>query len=126
MDIEVIIAIIIWILISAYSYYSSKKEKGDKAKNAASVMTERRVKSIAIPQPFNDTSTTSKPVEKVEAKPAQTPLFNEGQRITASKPMAIYQNPATRHRGMKRPADREQLRRAIIWGEILKPKFDNP
>lgn len=128
MDIEIIIAIIIWILIIAYSQYSSKKEKEKKANMAKSA--DARAAMIIRQQSapaFEAISITPDYEAPAPVQPIQMPaLYDEGQRITDAKPAPSPQRHAKHEAAMKRPSSRDSLRKAIIWGEILQPKFDNP
>ncbi len=55
-----------------------------------------------------------------QVKPDQFIIGEEGQRVTTDTPDNPHQQEQPR--GL-RPLDRDGLRNAVIWGEILKPKF---
>ncbi|GEM_PF-5931750 len=52
-------------------------------------------------------------------KATETLLFEEGQPSTSRNTAET----ATIHAGTHTEVSREELRRAVIWSEILKPKF---
>lgn len=53
-------------------------------------------------------------------KHAEIPAFIEGERVTDDNSAEIKENKPINYNELKR----EDLRRAIIWNEILTPKFD--
>lgn len=53
------------------------------------------------------------------AKATEAVLFEEGQPSTPRETAKT----ATAHVGSQAVVSREELRRAVIWSEILKPKF---
>lgn len=131
MDIDIIIAIIIWVAIVTFSMVSSKKKKQSDKPVAV-----KGAKKAIFPE-IEIFHTAPKPAEPAKAKPAKakkaTPhpaliqpapaapaLFEEGQRV--SQPSKKASAEAAKERTGLR--NRKNLRNAIIFGEILRPKFD--
>lgn len=54
------------------------------------------------------------------AAPEPPALFEEGRRVTEDVPMPEPERPAA----AIEPPTLAELRRAVVWSEILKPKFE--
>lgn len=73
---------------------------------------------------FVSSLTTPPAVPDEPASPTAAPepptLFEEGQRVTADATMPEPERPAP----AIEPPTLAELRRAVVWSEILKPKFE--
>lgn len=85
------------------------------------------------PQPKPQTPKSKPPTQKRPARPAATPTAakpflagNEGARVTSSEKTPNREFPKTtaaREPAALRQLSRDNLRNAVIWSEILRPKF---
>lgn len=73
-------------------------------------------KAKAVAKPKSPAATLAQPAV-APARVAETQLFHEGERVTRDEPSAAASTDKNRQRAV------EQLRRAVVWSEILKPKF---
>lgn len=74
------------------------------------------VKAKAVAKPKSPAATLAQPAV-APAHVAETQLFHEGERVTRDESAPAVPADKSRQRSV------EQLRQAVIWSEILKPKF---
>lgn len=143
MDIEIIIAIIIWVGIIAFSKFSSDKKKTERTpvkpnRSQTEAISNLNPIFLALNQNTIDESAPSQLTSIYEeAEPlvdtvyeAPAPIFEEGERVTASTAKNFSSNIIDSPSSVKKERreglnSRKKLRNAIIYGEILRPKFDN-
>ena len=121
-----IIVTLIGVLVAVFLGWVENRGKAAKAKKAA--------KPAPRPKPTAAAHTHVKPArpEKVAIKkpapaPAPAPAkaaatflnTSEGERVTHDP----IKKPAPEPKPSLKPLDRDQLRNAVIWGEILQRKF---
>ncbi|MCX4263872.1 MAG: hypothetical protein OSJ37_04040 [Muribaculaceae bacterium] len=132
MDISDFIVGIGVLLVIIASEVSGRKKK--KEVRSTPMQNRAHVSPPAYrPQPKPPTPKSKPPTLKRPAWPAATPSAakpflagNEGARVTSSEKTPKHEFPKTTV--AKEPADlkqltRDNLRNAVIWSEILRPKF---
>lgn len=75
-----------------------------------------RVKAKAVPKPKSSEATLAQHAT-APGTVAEPQLFHEGERVTRDESTHAASTDKDRQRAV------EQLRRAVVWSEILKPKF---
>ena len=144
MDSDTIIEILIMGVMLVGGLLKSHFDKIKKAKNDSMPVVrkpmpaQRPHRELDKSVPFNASEQLSRTVAAVEAATAKAPkpaaaLFDEGQRATStprtdSSPIGrphVNSKEQRRRRALQRLGlkSKEDLRRAIVCGEILKPKY---
>lgn len=103
------------ILVTAFFGYFAEAVKKKKQRLQSHAQTERsRIES----EPYQSIQTPPAPVDEKNT-PAISSSFIEGERVTKDTPTETVK---TENNICE--LGREGLRRAVIWSEILSPKFD--
>lgn len=132
MDADNIIVIIVWgIFISIYVISSIRKNKQKDARQSAPAPAKQKTQGARA-----NAATTRPPREKraaaaqIQAAPAPRPgaqsvLPAEGERATVSRPMqpVARSNAEAANKAQAMLHDKDALRRTIILGQMLEPKF---
>lgn len=96
------------------------------ARREAMPRREAPARPTAMPRMAAFVSSLTTPPELPEAASVSTTVteppavFEEGQRVTADAPLPEPERPAP----AIEPPTLAELRRAVVWSEILKPKFE--
>lgn len=100
-----------------------RKSRKQKLSSGASSSAEKPLtvskasaKAKAVAKPKSPAATLAQPAV-APARVAETQLFHEGERVTRDEPSPVASTDKNRQHAV------EQLRRAVVWSEILKPKF---
>ena len=118
--------IIIAVIVGACITFIENRGKAKKTRKAPQQKpVQRRPRATAparnrVPSAAAQQHTHAAP-EKKPVAPEPFISGEEGRRSTADKP-AAHRPAKVPSRGL-RPLDRDGLRNAVIWGEILRPKF---
>ena len=121
-----IIVTLIGVLVAVFLGWVENRGKAAKAKMAATPAPRHTPPAAA-----NTKLTRARPVMVEIKKPAPAPApapakaaatflnTSEGERVTHDP----IKKPAPEPKPSLKPLDRDQLRNAVIWGEILQRKF---
>ncbi len=129
MDADNIIMIIVWGVFLAAYVFARIRKTGHDSRPRHRVIERKRPQSgspRAEANPDIRIITEFNPEPKAEAHmPVSAQQPPEGERVTSSRPMQPLQRVRS-HQGEKARSmlhDKQSLKRAIILGQILEPKF---